>query len=266
MSKKSKDNSVKIEKESTFKGDTAIGKGAKIIKNIVNVPKKKESTWNKLGVIIAGIVLLFVILAFLEYDTISDFFTRPVILLTMDNQSAIVCRHDIPEFNSSEWVIMEERLPEGFDISNYDDYKIDPVLYYPWGFILTITREKDIDVIEPNLVISYNKPNFFYNAYLSSGLIAPKLDIKPKVYDGTSEPRRYNTTESLPYHLNSPYKTTVYLPDLTKDNPKITVAVTFLVDLNHDCKKDFPISFKITEETHKIETEEKISLLRVVEI
>lgn len=262
--KKNEDNSIKIGEKTTFRGDVAIGRGAKIINNSSKIGTSQDTNWTKLQVVLLVISTIIIILAFLGFSTVHDFF-QPTILLTVDNQSSIGCVHKVPELNSS-WKLIKEKLPEGFNISNYADYTIDPVLYYPWGFIITITREKEIDIIEPILVISYNEPNLFSNAYLSSGLVAPEQNLVPKIYTGKAEPKNYKTVGSLYYHLDSPFKTSVSLPDLTKDNTKVTVAVTFLIDLNHDCNKDFPISFKVVEKTHGIETAEKLSLLKVVDL
>jgi len=224
---------------------------------------KGEINWTKLGTIIALIGLFLSILAFFGYPTITNFL-KPSVLLTVDKTSGILCEHGVPSLNGSDWKIMTNKLPVGINLSNYDEYKIDPRLYYPWGFIVTITREKDVDLIEPKLIISYNQPNFFYDAYLAKEVIIPTIPIIPKIFDGTSSPRKYNKTENLYYDLDSPYKTTVFLPDLTKNNNKLQVSITFLVDLNHDCGMDFPIHFKLIEDIHKIESEDVIGTLRVV--
>ena len=81
-SKKNEDNSVKIGKDTTFKGDSAIGKGAKIIKNKFNPAKKtsvKEINWPKWSVIIGGIMLLIAGITLILYpmSTRVGVFRRP---------------------------------------------------------------------------------------------------------------------------------------------------------------------------------------------
>lgn len=219
--------------------------------------------WEKVQKIIVILSFILLVLSFLGYNPFKDI--SPPILINFNNESRIFCEHYVPETNSTTWKIMKEYLPEGLNISEFNQSKIDSVLYYPWGFILTINREQNIDIIEPKLVINYDIPNFFHSAYLVEFAYDdyehPNNTIK--IYTGVSPPLRYKKIRDLFYHLDSPLQTTVTLPDLNDDTKKIVVALNFLIDLNHDCNKNIPVHFKIIEEMHGLETKDYVGIIKL---
>ncbi len=230
--------------------------------------KKRGVDWTKGGTIIAGIALLLVIFGFLGYPTIKDFFAEPIIL-DFQEKSGILCEHEVPERNSTQWQILTEMLPVDFNMSSYDSIyesdKINPSLYYPWGFIITIARGKDIDIINPKLLISYDKDNFYHHATIVEDSLEFGIESKPKTYSATSDPIKYQPIRNLQDNLISPNKAEVYLPDLNEKNEKILISVRFLVDLNHYCNEKIPVKFQVISETQNIKSDEKIGIIEVME-
>ena len=224
---------------------------------------KKNINWNKWGVIIAFIML---ILALSTYNPIKDLFGEKVLLELGSTEDNHICFRSISEFNSTSWKIYKS-LPENFNMSNLSDYDegdINHVLYFPAGFILKVINEKGIDLIEPKIIVSYQRPDFFTNSYIVEEKINQTLNKEPQVYTNSYIPKTFVKKENLYYRLKSPHIATIDLPDISKDTKKILVAVTFLVDLNNDCYKSFPVSFKLVEELHKIETDEKEGTISLI--